>query len=1007
MVLSGVPYEFRGHVNGTVADFQSLGWTELPDWIGDLTDLTQLFLYGNRLAELPDWIRNLTNLSVLSLGANEFTEIPAVIGKLTNLTTLSMHVNQLTSLPDSVGDLSNLSTLGLEDNQLTHLPDSIGNLSNLRTLGLEDNQLTRLPDGVGDLTNLTTLSLHINQLSDLPDWMGNLTNLSTLSVGANQLTHLPDWIGNLTSLSKLFLDRNRLTRLPDAIGNLSNLTQLHLDENRLEQLPGRLADILTDRLSLRLAGNPLADPLPELVSRGNAELAAYLRTLGEAVPLYEAKLLLVGEGNVGKSSLVAALEGAPFMERRPTTHGIEISPIPFRHPDLDADMILRAWDFGGQEVYRVSHQFFFSPRALYLVVWHARQGQDQNEVEGWLRRIRVRVGEGAVALVVATHSKERLPDLDYPHLQRLFPEMVAGGYEIDSSDGTGVAALRTAIGVRAAALPQMGQRISPRWMAAREAVLALAETDPQIPYERFAEICGRSDLVGEETGTLAKLMHDLGLVIYYDEDEGLKDVVVLNPEWLTKAISYVLDDRATSDAGGVLDHARLKDIWQDRDGGYPARYHPYFLRLMEKFDISYRLDGDETHSLVPQMAPHQRPALPWDAADRPPTGVRSLSLTCRMSEPASGLIPWLAARHHKASTGKYWRRGVFLRHPIDAYRSEALLSLTRDDELALEVRAPSPDLYFNVLRDSIEDLITTRWPGLTYQLFVPCPGRASDGIACPGRFRLDGLLRVREYGRTSIYPCADCGQIYEISALLTGFTHPSRPLAAQVEQIHDQLAEITASVGGLRWQTAEIAEIAETVRRVSRVVAAEVTDCPRLFTLDRRRTGLLDRMRFQQDHYLLTLWCEHPGSEHPWDPATYELDPPKEWFARVAPYVRLVLRTLQLVVPVAAAIDVAALPHPQQPGAQARLDVMEAIVADLPAGAPELTGREFADREGDAGKLSPAEGQALRAVRQIVFEHDPLHAFGDMRRVQAPAGDLLWVCPAHYPEYDPGLPTLP
>jgi len=31
-------------------------------------------------------------------------------------------------------------------------------------------------------------------------------------------------------------------------------------------------------------------------------------------------------------------------------------------------------------------------------------------------------------------------------------------------------------------------------------------------------------------------------------------------------------------------------------------------------------------------------------------------------------------------------------------------------------------------------------------------------------------------------------------------------------------------------------------------------------------------------------------------------------------------------------------------------------------------------------------------VRQIVFENDPLHAFGDMRRVQAPAGDLLWVC---------------
>jgi GTPase SAR1 family protein len=40
--------------------------------------------------------------------------------------------------------------------------------------------------------------------------------------------------------------------------------------------------------------------------------------------LYEAKVLLVGEGNVGKTSLIAALRNDPFVEGRPTTHGIEI-----------------------------------------------------------------------------------------------------------------------------------------------------------------------------------------------------------------------------------------------------------------------------------------------------------------------------------------------------------------------------------------------------------------------------------------------------------------------------------------------------------------------------------------------------------------------------------------------------------------------------------------------------------------------------------------------------------
>jgi len=43
----------------------------------------------------------------------------------------------------------------------------------------------------------------------------------------------------------------------------------------------------------------------------------------------------------------------------------------------------------------------------------------------------------------------------------------------------------------------------------------------------------------------------------------------------------------------------------------------------------------------------------------------------------------------------------------------------------------------------------------------------------------------------------------------------------------------------------------------------------------------------------------------------------------------------------------------------------------------------------------------------LIFANDPARAFGDLRRVQAPSGDFLWVCTDHYPEYDPGLPVIP
>ena len=166
----------------------------------------------------------------------------------------------------------------------------------------------------------------------------------------------------------------------------------------------------------------------------------------------------------------------------------------------------------------------------------------------------------------------------------------------------------------------MGQLVSPRWVAAREDILARGKAEPQIWYEQFAAICQQHGLTEPETSTLAKLMHDLGLIIYYSDDEGLRDIVVLNPEWLTKAISYVLEDEATRQAGGHPGpRAAQADLARPRRG-YDPRYHPYFLRLMEKFDISYRIEGDETHSLVAQLVPLQRPSLPWQQAQRAPSG---------------------------------------------------------------------------------------------------------------------------------------------------------------------------------------------------------------------------------------------------------------------------------------------------------------------------------------------------------------------------------------------------
>ena len=81
---------------------------EIPPEIGNLPNLTGLYLYYNQLTgEIPSWIGNLTNLTYLNLWGNQLTgEIPPEIGNLTNLNGLYLYSNQLTGeIPQEVCDI--------------------------------------------------------------------------------------------------------------------------------------------------------------------------------------------------------------------------------------------------------------------------------------------------------------------------------------------------------------------------------------------------------------------------------------------------------------------------------------------------------------------------------------------------------------------------------------------------------------------------------------------------------------------------------------------------------------------------------------------------------------------------------------------------------------------------------------------------------------------------------------------------------------------------------------
>jgi internalin A len=983
--------EEAGRSGAETLNFAMLGLTELPESIGILSRLRKLYLSNNNLSMLP-----------------------RSLGNLVKLESLDLSKNQLTMLPESIGQLRQLRFLDLAFNQLTYLPKSLGNLIDLKQLHIQGNQLTSF---AGLLEAFTRLQISIDdpELDDFESFsrFSKREDLLIIVISQEQQAMLLGTLENLIQLQTLNLSNNKLTLLPEFLGNLTNLEQLDLSNNALTDLPSSLAQLGEIRDlgfdGLILFGNPLNPALQSAYDQGLDAVKAYLRSLAEnAEPLYEAKLVLVGEGNVGKTTLLKALRGkqdeAP-QENELTTHGIkiDIQGLPLPHPEKEGVKIqLNTWDFGGQDVYRVTHQFFFSRRSLYLLVWEPRRGVQQCQVEDWLNMIRLRVGDAARVLIVSTYSKSggHIARIDQPIFKQQYGDMIVGFHEVDSlvpdettGEMVGIAELKKIIAEHAAGLDQMGMLFNNNWKAARDELLARPE--PRIPWETFAETCARHSLSQIDTDTLAHLMHDLGYIVHYSDDEKLSDDVVLKPEWLTKAIGFVLEDRLTQEAEGILPDRRLSDVWRDHPFPNEPRYdpsiYPFFLRLMEKYDVSYRLPEDRHASLVAQHVPQVRPELPWLPDENPPENLRKIAMICAMEEDPPGLVPWMIVRTHDYALEKnnhrlHWQKGIFLSHPP---HGEAMLE-QRGREFHIYARAAWPEHFMNVIHSILEKLITDNWPGMKdrYRFMVPCPESMGDQ-PCKGRFNIHTLRQFLAEGDTVIR-CQECAKRQSIAELLLGF---------EERTIDTQLREINEKLDGMD------SRIANYFMALMQAIADEAKNGPRLFTFREKVTGLSLKQLFSRP-LELQLWCEAEGCQHPVieeDKGFYPVDQPHEWVTQIAPYANFALKVLATVAPIAApAINTFFGPKTTETWKIAdQLSLAGAIVGKLPAKI------ETPDRAMAPGKmLSEPERSGMLALHRFLNEKDPTQDRLGLHRIATYTGDYRWLCQHHYDAWQPNIPDV-
>jgi len=1000
----------------------------LPPELGQLENLGELNLTRNQVRELPAGLWQLTSLRVLALGRNRLTSVEAGIGRLaqleelylwgnqladlpsqlwglTKLRELDLGSNQLNQLPREVGQLTALQGLHLKSNQVRELPAELWQLSNLRILGLGGNQLTSIGDGVGRLAQLEELYLWGNQLADLPSQLWGLTKLRLLHLAGNRLEKLPAGVGRLMNLETLNLSDTDLQEIPRQIGQAQKLTSLDLANNRLTHLPHELGQLPLLQ-SVRLDGNrTLLSPPPEVVARGTDNVLVFLRELSkDRLTRSQAKLLVVGEAGTGKSSLLRVLRDEPFVPGLSTTHGVEVGQLMVgRGSRYTTAIILHTWDFGGQQIYHATHQFFFTRRSLYLVVWNARLGAEQGRLSYWLGTIQILAPDARVVLV-ATHIDERQPDLNYPQLKENYPQLV-GHLSVSNRDRTGVAELRSVLAEQASTLPLIGQPWPRRWAAAEDALAA--STAHYLSADRYTQICSENHVEEEVAkGTLADYFHDLGRILYFREDDVLSSLVVLKPNWVTKAISRILTDDATRAAGGILRHADLLRIWgRSADGEtYERHLHPVFLRLMERFDLSYQIEapvpGDHSNqSLIPQLLPHEPPAnVP--AWPRVPSGDDALvQMVYKLEFVPSGIMSWFIVRTQRYSRGLHWRDGTVLAYKGHEARVE--LNPARR-ELRLAAWGPQPQNFFSILKDTL-DFILDRFEGLGVRREVPCicHWQRDPSAPCSRFYQYEDLVRRMTTARHEV-ECEESFSRVSVPTLLYGIhqsTHEQvmQDIKSSQELIRRQLVELER----LKSIEQKLGEQSELIARgFTRQWNLEMrkleAECPNTFSLVPAGGSRLDPQNWIGQEYYLYLFCQYPSGPHKVGEA-YPLRKPREWWSTVSPWLNHLVKFLQFAVPMGKAVgavyDAATVEQ-----MKSSIDLMEQITKSLPE-LPTLSGAKRVLGQVDAGGDQQAVGPALRALYSFLKEADPAATYRGLFKTPTSDGNILWLCDVHREPY--------
>ncbi len=424
--------------------------------------------------------------------------------------------------------------------------------------------------------------------------------------------------------------------------------------------------------------------------------------------LNEAKLILVGEGAVGKTSLVNRLISNNFDEKEIKTEGINrnLWRLPLGEIEHDGrifnDIVrVNVWDFGGQEIMHSTHQFFLTKRSVYILVLDARRGEQESRLEYWLKLIHSFGGNSPIIITI-NKSDENSLDLNHPFLKSKYPQIQVF-CTISCKTGNGISELKKEITAQVSSLKDVKIPLPQTWFELKDGLEALENN--YINYTHYEQLCNEYKITElDSQKTLLSLLHDLGIVLSFQDDDRfdrLKETSVLNPAWVTKGVYKIINNNTLFQNKGKLQLSDLSDILDKQS--YPTKKeHQFIIDMMQKFELCFSFDDEKHCYLIPELLQKSEPDLNWETEN-------SLAFQYHYDVlPHSVISRFIVRMNQYISKQTYWRTGVVLAYQNDS--NKALIKADIEDKkiyISVNGAASTRREFLAIIRRDFEHINST------------------------------------------------------------------------------------------------------------------------------------------------------------------------------------------------------------------------------------------------------------------------------------------------------------